>query len=228
VLAFGCATTSAEKYFAYAAPTIERVAESDSLVMRRHGFDTIHQPYNEMLAAAAERDDLEALVLLHQDLSIGDPHFVDRIRALLAADEHVAVIGAAGARNVSSLAWWEGDDPAGRVESPELVPGGTVVDHPRANREVEAIDGILIVLSAWAVRELRFDAAIGPFDGYDVDICFQARSLGGRVVVGDFRDVAHHARGSSSFNRERWKRGAIALSRKWDVGDGLHSRAWVS
>ncbi len=228
MLAFGCATTSAEEYFAYAAPTIERVAESDSLIMRRHGFGTIHEPYNEMLAAAGERDDLEALILLHQDLSIGDPYFAERVRALLAADERVAVIGAAGARNVRSLAWWEGDDPAGRVESPRLVPGGSVIDHARVNREVEAVDGILIVLSAWAVRELRFDPAIGPFDGYDVDICLQARSLDRRVVVGDFRDVAHHVRGDSFFDRERWTRGAIAVSRKWDVGDAVHRRACVS
>lgn len=216
MLAFGCATTDNEEYFSYAAPTIERVSESDSLLMRRHGFDTIHEPYNDMLAAVAGREDLEALVLLHQDVSIGDPYFAQRVRALLAAHEDVAVIGAAGARNVRGLAWWEGDRAAGLVDSPRLVPGGATIAHAHVNREVDAVDGILLVLSAWAVRTLRFDAALGPFDGYDVDVCLQARALGGRVVVGDFRDVAHHVRGDSFFDRKRWVRGAIALSRKWE------------
>lgn len=216
MLAFGCATTNEAEYLAYAAPTTERLSETSSLIMRRHGYDSIHEPYNDMLAAAGERDDLEALVLLHQDLSIGDPHFTERVRAVLAADERVAVVGAVGARNVTGLAWWEGDSLTGRVESPRLAPGGTVIDHSRGIREVDAIDGILIVLSAWAVRELRFDRALGPFDGYDVDICFQARAKGRRVVVGDFREVAHHVRADAFFDRARWTRGATALSRKWE------------
>lgn len=215
MLAFGCATTSEQEYFACAAPTIERISEPSSLALRRHGWDSIQEPYNDMLTEAGRHRDLEALVLLHQDLSIADPHFAARVRALLAADERVAVIGAVGARNVPGLAWWEGDCLTGRVETPCLVPGGTVVDHARGVREVDAIDGILIVLSAWAVRELRFDRALGPFDGYDADICLQARARGRRVVVGDFRGVAHHV-GDDSFHRARWTRGATALRRKWD------------
>lgn len=215
MLAFGCATTSDEEYFTYAAPTIERISEGSSLVMRRHGYDSIHEPYNDMLAEAGARADLDAVVLLHQDLSIADAHFAERVRAISAADERVAVIGAAGARNVPGLPWWEGDSLTGRVESPRLVPGGAVVDHSRGIREVDAIDGILIVLSAWAARELRFDPALGPLDGYDVDICLQARARGRRVVVGDFRGVAHHVR-ADSFDRARWTSGATALRRKWD------------
>jgi len=215
VLAFGCATTSEEEYFSYAAPTIERMSESSSLVMRRHGYDSIHEPYNEMLTEAGAIPDLEAVVLLHQDVSIADPHFTERVRAILAADQSVAVIGAAGARNAPGLAWWEGDSLTGRVDSPQLVPGGTVVDYSRGIREVDAIDGILIVFSAWAARELRFDPAIGPLDGYDADICLQARAGGRRVVVGDFRGVAHHVH-DDSFDKLRWTRGAIALRRKWD------------
>lgn len=220
MFAFGCATTSEEQYLAYAAPTIERLREPSSLAMRRHGFDTIHAPYNEMLAEAGRRADLEALVLLHQDVSISDRRFIARARAVLAADERVAVVGAAGACNGATLAWWEGDRRTGRVESPALVSGGATVDHARGIREVEAIDGIVIVLSAWAVRALRFDPAIGPFDGYDADICLQARSCGRRVVVADFRGVAHHVRGASFFDRARWVRGEVALRRKWDPAVG--------
>jgi hypothetical protein len=218
VFAFGCATTSEEEYLAHATPTIDLISEPSSLVMRRHGFDSIQEPYNEMLVEAARRDDLEALALLHQDVSISDPYFLERARAVLAADELVAAIGAAGGCNGTNLAWWEGDRLTGRVEAPRMVAGGNVIDHARGIREVEAIDGILIVLSAWAVRELRFDRALGPFDGYDLDICLQARARGRRVVVADFRGVTHHVRRDSFFDRARWTKGAVALRRKWEPG----------
>ena len=83
MIAFGCATTDEGEFRAYAAPAIERVAEADSLLMRRHGYESIHEPYNEMLDQAAQRDDLEAVVLLHQDLSIDDERFLEKVLSLI-------------------------------------------------------------------------------------------------------------------------------------------------
>ena len=166
MIAFGCATTSEEEYALYAGPSIRRLAEPDSLLMRRHGYDSIHDPYNEMLAEASARDDLEAVVLPHQDMAIDDPHFLAKIRALLAASPDVAVIGAAGACEVPGLPWWEGEELRGRVEAPAMVPGGTRLDYSRGAHEVQAVDGMLLVLSAWAARELRFDRSLaGSLDG---------------------------------------------------------------
>ena len=39
-----------------------------------------------------------------------------------------------------------------------------------------------MVLSPWAVRELRFDESLGKLHGYDFDICMQARAAGKKVV----------------------------------------------
>ena len=44
-----------------------------------------------------------------------------------------------------------------------------------------------MVLSPWAVRELRFDESLGKLHGYDFDICMQARAAGKKVVTADFR-----------------------------------------
>lgn len=215
MIAFGCATTSEEEYLAYAAPSVARVAEPDSLSLRRHGYDSIHEPYNEMLAEASERDDLEAVVLLHQDLSIDDDAFLAKIRDVLAASDEVAVIGVAGARGVSSLAWWEGESSYGAAHSPQLVPGGSHIQYSHGAHEVDSVDGLLLVLSAWAARQLRFDRGLaGPLDGYDMDICLQARARGGRVVVADLA-VSHHVGYEGFFDRRRWVRAAVALQRKW-------------
>lgn len=214
MIAFGCATTSEEEYLAYAAPAVERHAEPGSLTMRRHGYDSIHEPYNEMLVEAASRDDLEAVVLLHQDLTIEDESFLAKVRAILAASEEVAVIGVAGAREVRGLAWWEGES-YGAAHSPRLVPGGSHLQYSYGAFEVESVDGLLLVLSAWAARELRFDHELaGPLDGYDMDLCLQARARGGRVVVADLA-VSHHVAYEGFFDRRRWVEAAVALQRKW-------------
>lgn len=214
MIAFGCATTSEEEYLAYAAPSVQRVAEPDSLVMRRHGYDSIHAPYNEMLAEAAAREDLEAVVLLHQDVAIDDDAFLAKLRELLAASEDVAVIGVAGARQVRGLAWWEGES-YGAAHSPLLVPGGSHIQYSRGTHEVDSVDGMLLVLSAWAARELRFDRDLaGPLDGYDLDLCLQARARGRRVVVADLA-VSHYVGYEGFFDRRRWVEAAVALQRKW-------------
>jgi GT2 family glycosyltransferase len=189
------------------------LAESGSLVLRRHGYDSIQEPYNEMLAEVASHEDLEAIVLLHQDVLIRDALFLDKVRALLAASDEIAVIGSAGARDLrGGLAWWEGSC-RGRIESPVMVHGGSVETYSHGNFEVEVVDGMMLVLSAWAARRLRFDPDLRPLDGYDADICLQARARGRRVVVGDFH-VEHFAKRDFLHHR-RWVRAAVALRRKW-------------
>lgn len=49
---------------------------------------------------------------------------------------------------------------------------------------MEMVDGCILVLSPWAVANLRFDEErYSGFHGYDADICFEARSQGKRVVL---------------------------------------------
>lgn len=192
------------------------MAEHDSLLMRRHGYDSIQEPYNEMLAEAAGHDDLEAVVLLHQDVAIEDERFLGKVRALLAASEDVAVIGSAGALGAGGLAWWEGAC-RGRAESPAMIPGGSFETYSLGNHEVDSVDGLMMVFSAWAARELRFDRRLAPLDGYDADICLQARARGRRVVVGDFR-VWHYAP-KDFLDHRRWVRAAAILQRKWALDD---------
>jgi hypothetical protein len=214
MIAFGCATTDEDEYRTHAQPGIARAAEPNSLVMRRHGYDCIHDPYNEMLDEAAAHDDLEALVLLHQDLSIDDDAFVAHVRGLLAASSEIAIAGTVGGRGAPGLAWWEGESH-GYVEAPELVPGGVRLQYSHGAHEVDSVDGMLLVLSPWAVRELRFDRGLaGALDGYDLDICLQARERGKRVVAYGF-GVSHHVRYETFYERGRWVRADVAVRRKW-------------
>ena len=44
--------------------------------------------------------------------------------------------------------------------------------------EVDTLDGQLLVLSPWAVRNVRFDESLLLGHGYDLDFCLQVRAAG--------------------------------------------------
>ena len=212
MIAFGTATASQATYRARALPGIRRAAEADSLILAPHGHGSLQAAYNGILEEAAAHPALEALVLLHEDVEIVDPDFTSKLRRRIAEPD-VAVVGVVGARGVRSLAWWEGDCFGG-VAAPELIRSGRIDFPGDTPQDVDVVDGLLMALSPWAVRELRFDEAFGEdFHGYDVDFCFQARALGRRVVV-DQLAVVHHAKWAPRYG-ESWVRAAVALKRKW-------------
>ena len=72
-----------------------------------------------------------------------------------------------------------------------------------------------MVLSPWAVRNLRFDESLGKLHGYDFDICMQAKAAGKKVVAADFRAIHHH---SVELIRDpqAWIATYITLVEKWD------------
>jgi Glycosyltransferase like family len=216
MIAFGVPVTDVSAYERFALPAIRRVAEADSLILTRSGV-SIQQAYNEMLDEAAASAELEAVVLLHQDIVIDQPDFNARLRSVLAEDE-VGLVGVVGARGVSRIGWFEGTEPIGRI-------GALVFDdllrlgwrEPFEPYDVDAIDGSLIAFSPWAVRNLRFDMRFAEsFFGYDSDISLQARACGKRVVVADLW-LVHDSIGKIAERRGSWVRAAIEFDRKWGL-----------
>jgi hypothetical protein len=224
MIAFGCPITAPESYERYAKPGIDAVAEPDSPVFAYRAMSSIFRSYNLILDKAAAVEDLEALVLVHQDTELVDPAFCTAVRETFS-DPDVAVAGCIGARGVRSIAWWEGSvtwasfihryhelgggDLPGFAWSPEERP-------PFARTgEVDVVDGFLLVLSPWAVRNLRFDESLGELHGYDVDFCLQARAAGRKVVTAEFRAVHHHSLDLVS-DPEGWVEAHIRVAEKWD------------
>ena len=109
-------------------------------------------------------------MLVHQDTELVDPAFCTKVRAALG-DPDVGVVGCIGALGVRSIAWWEGSvswasfihryGELGRRRSARLRLGRR--DRPPFARtgEVDVVDGFLLVLSPWVVRNLRFDESLG-------------------------------------------------------------------
>jgi Glycosyltransferase like family len=237
MIAFGSSITKPETYRLCAEPGIRRAAEPDSEVFALPSVGSIFRSYNALLDLAAERPELEALVLLHQDAEIVDADFCARARRALA-DPDVALVGCVGAIGVRSIAWWEGSVTcASFVHRYDAHGGGDLPafswawsDAPPYARlgEVDTLDGFLLVLSPWAVRTLRFDESLGRLHGYDLDFCLQARAAGRKVITADFRAIHTHA--LDPFEKaEEWIDAHMKLAEKWDgriPGFGTGAGTW--
>jgi hypothetical protein len=216
LIAFGSAIVDPGAYIRYARPGIQAAAEPGATVFAFEAVGAVCRSNNLLLDAAAELD---------------DPGRCAKVRAAMS-DPDVAVAGWMGAAGVRTIAWWEGRISAGDVVVQFNEHGGgrlpacswTTVDAPPA--EVDAVDGRLVALSPWAVRNLRFDESLHLGVGYDVDYCRQARAAGRKVVTAGFRAVHHHSLNLIR-GRELWVEGHIAMAEKWerDTGQDWMARA---
>jgi hypothetical protein len=245
MIMFGTAVTEGDVYLRYAEPGIRLAREPDSEVVAHRSAGSLFRNYNLLLDQARAHADLEALVLIHQDAELADSDFCDRIRDALS-DAEVAIIGCAGAVGVKSIAWWDGAVTWASFSHRYEELGGGEINAQSWRRldnrddghaidstgEVDSIDGLVMVLSPWAVRNLRFDESLGTLHGYDFDFCCQARAKGKKVVTADFRTIHHHSLDLIS-NPEAWKETYVRLVEKWDgqfpdadnVGADWRSRA---
>ena len=218
MLAFGTAITDEEIYRRHALAGIRRVGEADSVVLERRGM-SLQEAYNGMLAEAAALPDLEALVLPHQDTELRDVRFAEKLRAALR-DPDVGLVGAAGARGIRSMLWPTRDSLGGW----SWGDAGAEMRFDGRCGVADAVDGFLLMLSPWAVRELRFDPRFIPwFHGYDIDFSFQVRARGRKVFVVNL-DVAHWPSRTALASRADWIEASVAWQRKWDPDGGRAPR----
>ena len=176
MFAFGTHVTNEASAARYLAAGLTTAAEPDAIVYEAANEPAAGIAWAEILAAAACEPSLEGLVLVRCDAEIRDPQLVTQLRAAFADDPGCGIVGAAGARAITSLRWWEGvtagalSTPAGTVE---LGPAG----------EVHAVDGALLALSATAVRALCSEPLPTGAFGHDIELCWRARLRGLRVKV---------------------------------------------
>lgn len=220
MIAFGCAMTDPEAYRRYAAPGIAASAEDDSEIYAFAAVGSICRSYNLVLDAAAARADLEALVLVRQDVEMTDPDVCAKVRASLH-DPQVGAVGCIGATGVQTIAWWDGAVSSGPIlhryheHGGGEMPGFSFTDATPAPAEVDTLGGFMLVLSPWTVRNVRFDETLNLGHGYDLDFCMQLRAAGRKVMTADLNIVYHHDLELVS-DTEVWPEAHIIAGRKLD------------
>jgi hypothetical protein len=236
MIAFASSITQPEVYRRRAEPGIQRAAEPDSEIHPMGSVGSIFRSYNALLDLFAPREDLEALVLVHQDAEIVDADFCQTVRRALE-DPEVGLVGCVGAVGVRSIAWWEASVTcASFINRYEEHGGGDLPsfswdwdEAPAYARigEVETLDGFVLVLSPWVVRNIRFDESLGAFHGYDLDFCLQVRAAGRKVRTADFRAI-HHRQLEMVPDPEQWVEAHVRVADKWDgrFGVGDNAGTW--
>jgi Glycosyltransferase like family len=236
MIAFGCSVTKRDVYERCAAVGIRRAAEPDSTVDAMPSTGSVFRAYNDLLDRHVDVNGLEALVLVHQDAEIVDADFCATVRSALA-DLEVGVVGCVGAVGVRSIAWWEGSVTCASFVNRYLEHGGgdlesfswTWNEAPAYARtgEVETLDGFVLALSPWALRNLRFDESLGQIHGYDLDFCLQVRAAGRKVITADFRAI-HHRALEMVPDPEEWTAAHVRVAEKWDgsMGIGAGAGSW--
>jgi hypothetical protein len=224
VIAFGTSITAPDVYRRCAAPGIRLAAEPDSRVIAQDAAGSIFRSYNLILEQAAALDDLEALVLVHQDAEIVELAFCGKLRQALS-DPEVGVVGCVGAVGVRSIAWWEGSTTWGSFTHRYQEQGGgefpafawnTDKLPPYARTgEVDMVDGFVLGLSPWTVHNVRFDESLGlRLHGYDFDFCLQVRAAQRKVVTIDAKVVHHHSLELVS-DPETYVESHMKIAEKW-------------
>ncbi len=237
MIAFGCPITKPDEYARCAEAGIRRAAEPDSVVYDQPSIGSLFESYNRLMDQAAGLEDLEALVLVHQDTELVDRDFCHKVRDALG-DPEVGLVGCVGAIGVRSIAWWEGSVTlASFIHRYEEHGGGDLpafswawADAPPYARtgEVDTLDGFLLALSPWVVRNLRFDESLGRLHGYDLDFCLQVRETGLKVMTADFRAIHHHSLELVN-DPEGWIEAHVKVADKWEgrmPGIGSGAGTW--
>jgi len=226
MIAFGCAVTDELVYERYAGPGIERVREADSAVYANRSEGSVFRAYNVLLDLAAGHEDLEALILLHQDVEIADERFCQKLRKALA-DPDVGVVGSVGALDARSMAWWEGtvtwasfihrypEYGGGEITAFGMGSDGRPAPAYARTGEVDTLDGFIMALSPWSVRNLRFDESIGRFHGYDFDFCQQVREAERKVVTADLKVIHYHSLDLIG-DPQSWIDAYVRVIEKWE------------
>ena len=85
MIVYACAVSDGDVFARCAEPGIRRVADADAdaEMLAQPSAGTIFRNYNLLCEQVAGRDDLEALVLLHQDVEIVDADFSANVRRAL-------------------------------------------------------------------------------------------------------------------------------------------------
>jgi hypothetical protein len=237
MIVFASSITDPDVYKRCAQPGIRLAAEPDAEVIANAAAGSLFRSYNLILDSVAGRDDVEAVVLLHQDAEIADPQFAAKLRRALA-DPDVGVVGCVGAIGVRSIAWWEGSvtwasfihryGELGGGDLPAFSWNGSEVPAYARTGEVDTVDGFVLGLSPWVVQNVRFDESLGMLHGYDFDFCLQVRAAGRKVVTEDFKVIHHHSLDLVS-EPETWIQAHMRIAEKWDgkmPGVGVAGGTW--
>jgi hypothetical protein len=201
-IGYGCCVGTWDKFHRNVMPHIPE----NRPVLTASNQTSISIAYNAILEGFRVYD-LDAVILIHDDLEMIDPKTEEKVLKRLTAAPDLAIVGVAGGG--PSLSWWN-IDPIGH----QMTDSGMLEFGDRRAGIVDMVEGSFMAFSPWAIEQLRFDERY-EFLGYD-DVCLAAWQAGKHVAVADI-DTHHHSTVGykSESVREMWERSEQLFNEKW-------------
>jgi GT2 family glycosyltransferase len=207
VLVFGCCVGPSGKFATVAEPSLAAVMAPEDVLVREQGGDGICAAYNRILQQARAIEDCEGVVLLHDDVSLGDQARQQLLAGMRAPG--AGIVGVVGGRGLFGPQWVDARQRAGYADD---FYGWR--RYGPATADVDVVDGLLLAISPATFRSIEFDEDAFPaFHGYDTDYCLQARHAGHRVRVVHV-DYVHRDKGGVG-DGEAFDVSARALETRW-------------
>ena len=202
-IVYGCVTNSRERLERYVTP---RVGDRSLIVLWNQ--TSLAHAYNCIIGACMFHD-IDALILVHDDLELIDPNTEEKFLTALSMPD-AGIVGVAGGYDVTGLAWWNG-----QTVGHQLTDSGMLDFGPREG-DVQSLEGSVMALGPWALDHLCFDEdAFTGFHGYD-DIGMTVRQHGKRVIVADIDTHHHTTLGFTSIESEQaWLAADQRFREKW-------------
>jgi hypothetical protein len=202
---YGCCAGSWDRFNRYVVPPA-----AGAPVLGLSGQTSIADAYNAMLVWAADQN-LDMLILQHDDLEITDPDHVAKFAAVFAADEYVMLAGVAGGSARSGLAWWN-CDPVGHQRTDSMM-----IDFGLRSGVVDLLEGSILVFSGTGIAALAFESRPG-FHGYDEVAMLATRQPGWSAVVVDVDTHHHTALGfDNEASHQDWLEADRWFRQKWGI-----------
>lgn len=201
-IGYGCCVGTWDKFYRYVMPRIPE----DQPVLTASNQTSISVAYNAILDGFRVYD-LDAVILIHDDLEMIDPETEQKVLDAFALDPEIAIVGVAGGG--PSMSWWNVDPIGHQLTNTRMLEFGG-----RRSGGVDIVEGSFMAFSPWAIQELRFDERY-EFLGYD-DVCLEAHRASKRVYVADIDTHHHSTLGYKSESvRQMWERSEKIFNSKW-------------
>lgn len=207
-VAYGCVTNSLERVQRYVLP---RVGDRPlTLLWNQTSMTTA---YNRILDSH-RWDPPDVLILVHDDLELTDPVAEEKFAEALRIHD-VELVGVAGGYGVEAhgLAWWNARTVGHQLTDSRMLDFG-----PRTGF-VTSLEGSVMALGPWGVRNIRFDETFTGFHGYDdIGMCVNVTHRKS-VWVADVDTHHHTSLGFDSPASEvAWLEADRKFRRKWKLG----------
>ena len=204
----------------YLIPTKEAKENTENMIFLDDSFgDSIFRRFNKGLNLVSDAD---YVVFMHDDVTILDQLFEQKVKAVFNKFESIAILGVIGTRVFTANGgWWTCDR---RTETNgHIIQGRSdgsdyhMIERIGFCKDMVTVDGCCFIVRNELLKSkvLKFDARYQGFHFYDADICVQAKHNGFDVAVADIL-IRHESEGPMN---ETWFSNRALFLNKWaDAG----------